>query len=99
MKKVGLWPIHVFCNILDRIFNFVHVNEKFYNKNFFLDWFSVLLIVSRILYCLCNLYRGSSIGGNTLYESWKCRTGKRVGYYPIPGLGRNREFSVATGFF
>ena len=29
MKKAELWPIHVFCNILDRISSFVHVNEKF----------------------------------------------------------------------
>ena len=35
MKKVGLWLINVFCNILDRISNFVHVNEKFCNKNLF----------------------------------------------------------------
>ena len=32
MKKAGLWPIHVFCNILDRISSFVYVNEKFCNK-------------------------------------------------------------------
>ena len=62
MKKAELWPIHVFCNILDRISSFVHVNEKFCNKKIFLDWFSEVLIVSWILYCLCNLYRGSSIG-------------------------------------
>ena len=58
MKKAGLWPIHVFCNILDRIFSIVHVNEKFCNKN--LDLFCVVLIVSRILYCLCNLYESGS---------------------------------------
>ena len=45
MKKAGLWPIHVFCNILDRISSFVYVNEKFCNKkNLFLDLFSVVLI-------------------------------------------------------
>ena len=32
MKKARLWPIHVLCNILDRISNFVYVNEKFCNK-------------------------------------------------------------------
>ena len=32
-------------------------------------------------------------------ESWKCRKGKMVGYCPIPGLGRDREFSVMIGFF
>ena len=42
MKKVGLWPIHVFCNILDRISSFVHLNEKFCNKNLFLDFLSVV---------------------------------------------------------
>ena len=60
MKKAELWPIHVFCNILDRISSFVHVNVKFYNKNLLLDWFSIVLIVSRILYCMCNFYKGSS---------------------------------------
>ena len=29
MKKVELWHIHVFCNILDIISSFVYVNEKF----------------------------------------------------------------------
>ena len=38
MKKTELWPIYVFCSIMDRIPNFVHVNEKFCNKNLFLDW-------------------------------------------------------------
>ena len=38
----------------------VYVNEKFYNKNLFLDLFSVMLIVFQILYCLQNVYRGSS---------------------------------------
>ena len=46
MKKAGLWPIHVFCNIMDRISSFVHVYEKFCNKNLVLDLFSVMLIVS-----------------------------------------------------
>ena len=49
MKKARSWPIFVFCNILDRISNFVHVNEKFFNKNLFFDLFSVVLIVSQIL--------------------------------------------------
>ena len=44
MKKARFWPINVFCNILDRISSFVHVNEKFCNKNLFLDLFSVVLI-------------------------------------------------------
>ena len=44
MKKTGLWPGHVFCNILDRISSFIHVNEKFCNKNLFLDLLSVVLI-------------------------------------------------------
>ena len=35
VKKAELWPIHVFCNIPDRISSFVYVNEKFCNKNFF----------------------------------------------------------------
>ena len=49
MKKAGLWPIYVFCNILDIISSFVHVNEMFCNKNLFLNLFSVVLIVSQIL--------------------------------------------------
>ena len=44
VKKAKLWPIHVVCNILDRISNFVYINEKFCNKNLFLDLFSVVLI-------------------------------------------------------
>ena len=60
-EKVGLWPIHVFCNILGRISSFVLLNVKFCNKNLLLDWFSIVLIVSRILHCMCNFYKGSSI--------------------------------------
>ena len=41
-----MWPVHVFCNILDRIFSIIHVNEKFCNKNSFLDLFCVMLIVN-----------------------------------------------------
>ena len=44
MKKGQIWLIHVFCNILDRISNFVYVHEKFCNENLFLDLFSLLLI-------------------------------------------------------
>ena len=44
VKNVGLWHAHVFCNILDRISSFIHVNEKFCNKNLFLDLLSVVLI-------------------------------------------------------
>ena len=39
----------------------VYVNEKFCNKNLFLDLFGVVLIVFQILYCLHNVYRGSSM--------------------------------------
>ena len=38
--------------ILDRISSFVYVNETFCDKNLFLDLFSVVLIVSQILYCM-----------------------------------------------
>ena len=62
MKKVGLWTIQVFCNILDRISSFAHVDVKFCNKTLFFDSFSVVLIVSWILYYMYNLYRGNSIG-------------------------------------
>ena len=44
MKKARLWPIHVFCNILNRTSSFVCVHEKFFNKHFFLDLFSLVLI-------------------------------------------------------
>ena len=44
MQRAGLWPIHVFCNILDRISSFVYVHQKFCNKDFFLDLFSLVLI-------------------------------------------------------
>ena len=27
MNKAELWPIHVFCNILDRISSFVYAND------------------------------------------------------------------------
>ena len=36
MKRAGLWSIHVFYNILDRISSFVYVNEKFCNKKLIL---------------------------------------------------------------
>ena len=47
MKKKGarLWLIHVICNIMDSLSNFVYVNEKFCNKKKFLDLFSVVLLV------------------------------------------------------
>ena len=32
VKKAGLWPIHVFCNIMNRISSFVYANEKFCDK-------------------------------------------------------------------
>ena len=44
-KEARSWLIFWFYNILDRISSFVYVNGKFYNKNLFLDWFSVVLIV------------------------------------------------------
>ena len=44
VKKVRLWFFHVFCNILDRISSFIHVNEKLCNKNLFLELLSVVLI-------------------------------------------------------
>ena len=44
-KEAISWLIFLFYNILDRISSFVYVNEKFCNKNLFLDWFSVVLIV------------------------------------------------------
>ena len=44
VTKAGLWHVYAFCNILDRISNFVYVNEKFCNKNLFLDLFSIVLI-------------------------------------------------------
>ena len=44
-KKARSWLIFWFYNILDRISSFVYVNEKFCNKNLFLDLFSVMLIV------------------------------------------------------
>ena len=44
-KKAIPWLIFWFCNILDRISSFVYVNEKFCNKNLFLDLFSVVLVV------------------------------------------------------
>ena len=44
MKRAELWPIYVFCNILDRMSSFVQLNEKFCNKNLFLDLFNVVLI-------------------------------------------------------
>ena len=52
MKKVGLWPIHVLCNILDRISSFVYVNEKFLNKKHILNLFRVVLIEFLGFYCL-----------------------------------------------
>ena len=44
VKKAGLWPVNVFCNIPDRISSFILVNEKFCNKNLFLDLLSIVLI-------------------------------------------------------
>ena len=44
-KKARSWLILWFYNILDRISSFVYVNEKFCNKNLFLDLFNAVLIV------------------------------------------------------
>ena len=54
-KEARSWLIFWFCNVLDRISSFVYVNEKFCNKNIFLDWFSVVLIAfpDFILYAEC----------------------------------------------
>ena len=60
-EKGRIMAYSCICNILDRISSFILVNEKFCNKNLFLDCFSIVLIVSRILYYLCNLYTGNSI--------------------------------------
>ena len=52
VKKAGLWPVHAFCNILDRISSFIHVNEKFCNKR--LIFGLARCSVNRVLkfYCL-----------------------------------------------
>ena len=42
MKKAGLWPVHIFCNFLDRISGFVRVINKFFNKNLVSDLFSLV---------------------------------------------------------
>ena len=42
VKKARLWHVHIFCNILDRISSFVHVINKFCNKNLVLDRFSLV---------------------------------------------------------
>ena len=55
--------------ILDRISSFVYVNEKFCNKNLFLDLFNEVLIEFLNLNSLKNTYRGSSIELNALGES------------------------------
>ena len=44
-KKARSRLIFLLYNILDRISSFAYVNEKFCNKNLFLDLFSVVLIV------------------------------------------------------
>ena len=62
-----------FVKILDKISNFVYVNEKLCNKNLFLDLFNVVLIEFSDFNCLKNMYKGSSIELNALGESWRCR--------------------------
>ena len=34
-KKVRIWLCYIICKILDNLFSFVYVNEKFCNKNLF----------------------------------------------------------------
>ena len=55
--------------LLDRISSFVYVNEKFCNKNLFLDLFNEVLIEFPNLNKLKNTYRGSSIELNALEGS------------------------------
>ena len=58
-----------FVKILDIISSFVYVNEKFCNKNLFLDLFSVVLIEFPDFNCFKNMYKGSSIELIALGES------------------------------
>ena len=95
-KRLDYGLFMYFVKILDRISSFVHVNEKFCNKNLFLDLFSVVLIELPDFNCLKNMYRSSSIEINALGESWRCRKCKRIGYCPFAGLCRDIDFSVAT---
>ena len=46
MKKAGLWPIHVFGNILGGISSFVLLNVKFCIKNLLLDWFFLSFVAT-----------------------------------------------------
>ena len=57
-KRATLWLIHIFCNILDNLSNFVYVNEKFCKKkNLFRLVQQCVGKFSHILYCLHKMYR------------------------------------------
>ena len=85
-----------FVKIQDRTSSFIYVNEKFCNKNLFLDLFNVVLKEFPDFNRLKNMHRGSSVELNALGEIWRCRKRKRIGYCPFAGLCRNRDFSVMT---
>ena len=61
MKKAGLCPIHIFCNVLDSLFNFVYVNKKFCFKNLFRLVQYCVGKFSHILYYLHKMYKGRCI--------------------------------------
>ena len=44
VKKARFWLCYVIHKILDNLFSFVYLNEKFCNKNLFLDLLNVVLI-------------------------------------------------------
>ena len=51
-KKARFWLCYVIYKILDSLSNFVYVNEKFCNKNFF-DLFNIVLESFPIFYTAC----------------------------------------------
>ena len=92
-------PFHLFCNILDRISSLVHVNEKFCNKNLFLDLFSVVLIVSQIL-TACKICIKAVVLNKMHWERvGGAGNAKRIGYCLFSGLCHDIDFSIATDFF
>ena len=61
-----------------------------------MDLFCVVLIISHILNCLKNEYKGSSTEITTFGGNLEVQEKKRAGYCPFSAVDRDRKFLIAT---
>ena len=113
-KEARSWLILWFCNILDRIFSFVYVNEKFCNKILFFGLVQCNVNGFPRFYAACRMCIEAVVWNSLqLGEIWRCRKGLErllhVGRFGLRQrfslswqsflvLCRDSRFGVATGF-